>query len=210
MDLPDTLPGRIYLLAYPPDKDRVAHRSQLGLLLRAAALTDLLQRGLLSDQHGRARSDGLAPDGLAPVLAAVLDRIAASRPRSWEHWVTADERGTARAVRDLLCEQGRLDLTEYRVLGLFPGRRAVPRDPAVRQQLATGVEAALAAGTAAEVEPWQAAVVSLAAAAELRPVLSRRRQHEQRARIAELTAITGPVPPALRRAIRSRRAAMSS
>ncbi|WP_329562246.1 GOLPH3/VPS74 family protein [Kitasatospora sp. NBC_01266] len=209
MDLPDTLPGRLYLLAYPPDSDRLRYRSDLDLLLRAAALTDLLQRGLLADRDGRPEPDGPAPSRLDPVLVTVLDEVAESRPRRWEHWVRVKGRAIKPAVRDRLGEQGYLDLVEHRVLGLFPTLRPVPREPDVRRRLAAEFEAAFTR-PAAEVEPCQAAAVALAAAGEMRTVLSRQRQRAERDRIAELTARTGPVPRALRSAIQGRRAAHSA
>ncbi len=210
MDFPDTLPGQLYLLAYPSGSDRLASGCELGLLLRAAALTELLLCGLLQDRDRCPHPDGPAPPQLDPVLAGVLDRITASRPRRWEHWVKADERATMRAVRDLLCAQGRLELVGHRVLGLFPAERPLLRDPAAREHLAAAVRATLDRDRVGEDDPRLAAVVSLAAAGGLRTVLSRRQRREHRARIAELTAITGPVPPALRSAIRGRRAAHSA
>ncbi|MFF7632471.1 GPP34 family phosphoprotein [Kitasatospora sp. NPDC008050] len=209
MDLPDTLPGKLYLLTYPPDSERQRHRGELGLALRAAALTDLLQRGLLADRSGCPQPDRPAPARLDPVLRSVLDQITESKPHGWERWVRAKDRAFTSVVRDRLSEEGYLDLAEYRVLGLFPTLRPVPRDPSVRGRLATEVDAAFT-GPAQQVEPWRAAVVALAAAADLHTVVSRQRRRAERARIAELTTLTGPVPPALRRAVRSRRAAYSS
>ncbi|GAB2703175.1 GOLPH3/VPS74 family protein [Kitasatospora kifunensis] len=208
MDLPETLPGKLYLLAYPPDAERQRNRTPLSLLLRAAALTDLLQRGLLADQDGRPQPDRPAPSRLDPVLRTVLDQIAESKPHGWEYWVRRNDRAITHAVRDRLSEEGYLDLREYRVLGLFPALRPLPRDQSVRQRLGAEIEAAFT-GPAQQVEPWRAAAIALAAPAELRTVLTRQRQRAEQARIAELTTLTGPVPAALRRAIRARRAAYS-
>ena len=52
MNVPESLPARLYLLAYDTEKNRLTSRSQLGLVLRAAALTDLyLER--TADRRGR-------------------------------------------------------------------------------------------------------------------------------------------------------------
>lgn len=213
MKLPDTLPARMYLLAYQPSRGRHVQRTDLGLILRAAALVELLQRGLLVDGGGKGSGEGEgsgtarpgspAPAGLDPVLAGVLDQIEGSRPRRWEHWVRTGDRATARAVRDQLVADGTLDLEERRVLGLFPALRPVPSDPAVREHLLTAFAAALD-GPLPQVEPWQAAMVTLAAEGRLHNVLAFRRRRELRDRIKELAQSAGPVPKALRRALDAR------
>jgi Golgi phosphoprotein 3 (GPP34) len=81
MELPESLPARLYLLAYDRRRQRLTARTQLGYVLRAAALADLELRGNLTDQDGKARvaGDRVVAD---PVLDAVLQEIAGSRPRS--------------------------------------------------------------------------------------------------------------------------------
>jgi hypothetical protein len=56
MTLPESLPARLYLLAYDTKKNRVTARSQLGLVLRAAALADLYLAGRVTDENGKVRS----------------------------------------------------------------------------------------------------------------------------------------------------------
>jgi Golgi phosphoprotein 3 (GPP34) len=209
MNLPRTLPARLYLLAYRPERGRMTQSGDLGLMLRAAALTDLLQRGLLRDDRGAAVPGDPKPTRLEdPLLTAVLERIADSRPRTWEHWVKVDSHTASRTVRERLAEDGTLELEQHRVLGLFPTLRPVPVDPEVRERLLAGFSAALT-DPLPQVEPWQAALVALADAGRLRHLLSDRQRRGQRARIRELTALTGPVPRALLRAIRARQAAQS-
>ncbi|MCX4751074.1 GPP34 family phosphoprotein [Kitasatospora sp. NBC_01287] len=209
MDLPDTLAGRLYLLAHRPGSHRLTRRSDLGVMLRAAALTDLLQQGLLVDQGGHPRPGRPAPARLDPLLADTLDRItAAPRLRSWRHWTAADPTGALRTVRGRLVEQGLLDLTEHRVLGLFPTLRPQPRDPRTHERLTAAIEQALT-DPLPRVAPWQAALVSLAAAGDLRTALSGPQRRAHRERLAELTALTGAPAPALRHVVRSRRAARS-
>ncbi|MFL6056949.1 MAG: GPP34 family phosphoprotein, partial [Actinoallomurus sp.] len=55
MSLPRSLPARLYLLAYDLDKERMTSRTQLGLVLRAAALADLYLDRRLADEDGKAR-----------------------------------------------------------------------------------------------------------------------------------------------------------
>jgi len=208
MELRPSLPAQVYLLAYRPDRGRLAQRSDLGLMLRAAALTELLQRGLLNDDRDKAAIGDPAPAGLDPLLAEVLEQVAASRPRRWEHWIKVGNRAAPRAVRDQLTEDGPLELTRHRVLGLFPTLRPALVDPAPHQRLLAEFTSALT-DPLPRVEPWQAALVSLADAGRLRHVLSGRQRREHRSRIRDLTALAGPAPSALRHAIQARHAVES-
>lgn len=203
MDLPDTLPARLYLLTYRPERGRFPYSGELGLALRAAALTDLLHRGLLVDEEGHARPGAPAPARLDPLLAGVLDRIALSRPRRWEYWVRSGDRAMPRAVRLALAERGTIELEEHRILGLFPTLRPVLPDPRLYTRLAEAVTRALE-DPLAKVEPWQGALVALAHAGRL-PGGRERRAH--RDRVKALTASAEPVATALRRAVSARQAA---
>lgn len=208
MDLPDTLPGKLYLLAYNPERGRPIGRADLDLLLRAAALTDLLQRGLVRDVDGRPSATGRAPHGLNPVLADLLDRIAETKPHPWGWWIRLRGR-PVRSVRDDLAAAGWIRVEEHRILGLFPTARITERDPRVRKALAATVSSALTA-PASRIEPADAALVALADAAHLRTVLTRHQRRDHRERLTLLADQTAPIPHALRNAIRSRRAAASS
>ncbi|MDH6129573.1 GPP34 family phosphoprotein [Kitasatospora sp. GP82] len=209
MDLPDTLPGKLYLLAYDPQRERLTGVRDLDLLMRAAALADLLRRGLLREDGRGPAAVGTEPAGLDPVLAELLRQIREERPRSWRSWVGRRRGRTARAVRDELAAGGWIRVEEYRVLGLFPAARITLRDPRVRKALAEAVSSALR-GPLSRVEPGDAALVALADAAQLRAVLTWRQSREFRARIDKLAPAAGPLPRALRQAIRSRNAAAAA
>jgi hypothetical protein len=76
---PESLPGRLYLLAYDPRKERLTARTQLGYPMRAAALTEVRLRGHIADEGRKVRVTN--PGGVAdPVLGAVLREVADSRP----------------------------------------------------------------------------------------------------------------------------------
>ena len=83
---PDALAARLFLLAYDPERGRLAARSKLGKFLRAAALVDLQLSGNLADDNGRARLT-MAAAPVDPVLAGVLEDIRAVGPRKWRHWI---------------------------------------------------------------------------------------------------------------------------
>ena len=208
MDLTLTLPARLYLLAYRPDRRRLAQRSDLGLMLRAAALTDLLQRGLLRDERGTVRLGDPAPTRLDPLLAGVREQITDSRPRGWERWVRTGNHAAPRAVREQLVENGTLELEQYRVLGLLPRLRPVPSDPEPRERLLADFNAALT-DPLPQVEPGAAALVALADAGRLGHLLSLGQRRSQRDRLRELAIIAGPAPSALRHAIRARHSVQS-
>src|SRR5262245_22904878 len=102
---PESLPAQLYLLAYDRRKERMTARTQLGYLMRAAALTDLRLSGHLADEGRKVRVAN--PGGVADqVLGAVLREVAESRPRSWAGWVRRGERRTRLAVREQLATGG--------------------------------------------------------------------------------------------------------
>jgi hypothetical protein len=194
---PDSLPAQLYLLAYDPRKERMTAHTQLGYLMRAAALTDLRLSGHVTDEGRKVRV--VNPGGVADqVLGAVLREVAESRPRSWASWVRRGDRRTRLAVRDQLAAGGWIRVESHRFLGIFPTTRITIHDPLVIQRLTDRLGAAL---RGPDTDPRAAALVALAAAGELRTVLPRARAREYKRRIAELTERTGPAVPALRRVI---------
>lgn len=204
MNLPESLPARMYLLAYDTDRDRMTSRSQLGLVLRAAALAELYLTERLTDDGGKARAGDDRPTG-DPLLDEMLQQIAAHRPRSWHRWIGRQEHGTIRTVRDQL-EAGHWVKVERRAI--LPDRVEL-RDRRAVKQYADEVRAALRR-PAARTEPRTAAVLALAARGEVKTVLSRRDRREHGRRLDELAVYTGPVADALRKALRSKRAAAAT
>ena len=87
MTLPESLPARLYLLAYDTEKNRVTAQSRLGLVLWAAALADLYLAGRVTDENGKARATGDRRPTGDPLLDEVLQQLADHRPRSWQGWI---------------------------------------------------------------------------------------------------------------------------
>ncbi|MEU7690464.1 GPP34 family phosphoprotein [Microbispora hainanensis] len=199
MDVPRSLTAQLYLLAYDPRKERVVTNFRFPYLLRAAALTDLLLTGRIADDGGKVRV--VSEERLAdPVLDGLLHQIAQSGPRPWRHWIGKDTRATARAVRDEL-ETKRWIRVELRQPFLVFNRSHVRvRDTRVVKRLATRVSAALT-GPVSRVGDHEAALVGLAAAAELGTILPRARRRAYKQRIALLSERGGPATPALRKVI---------
>src|SRR5258708_27227990 len=105
MDVPESLPARLFLLAYDLRKQRMTARMERGLVLRAAALNTLLREEYLTDDGGSPRAlRDTHPD---PALSEVLQQIGASRPRRWQHWVARGERQTYWAGSDQPMAGGR-------------------------------------------------------------------------------------------------------
>ncbi|WP_242906910.1 GOLPH3/VPS74 family protein [Actinomadura terrae] len=203
VETPDTLPARMFLLAYDLRKERMTmggHR--LGYVLRAAALTELFLDGRLGEERGRPvpGTPGDDPYG-------VLARISASRPRSWQHWIRKDSRAMVRAVRDELVRERWIRVTRERAFGLFPRDRVSVRDPRVVKTLWGGASSALRGRPVAHVNSYDAAALALAAAGEMTSVLPRSDRRRHKRRIEELTARTGPAVPAVRKVLRAQRAA---
>ncbi|XVV15163.1 GOLPH3/VPS74 family protein [Actinoplanes sp. CA-131856] len=199
MAVPDSLPQRLYVLAHDPVKGRVHIGTNLGLMLRAAGLADLYLQGHLTDERGRAAASGRHPTG-DPVLGALFDEIAGSRPRKWQSWVDRGHRPTIRAVREQLGEGGWARLEHRKVLGLFPMTKVTLRDPRVRKEVLSLLDAALKRPLG-RVDFADAALVSIVAAGNLTLVLDRKAKRDGKRRLRELIGATGPVGPALRRAI---------
>ncbi|GAA4983811.1 GOLPH3/VPS74 family protein [Kitasatospora paranensis] len=199
---PGSLPGMLYLLAYDPERGRLTGTRNLEMLLRAAALTELLHRGLLRDADGKAAIAAKAPAGLDPLLGELLAEVAERRPTAWRT-IVARRRHTVRTVTAQLAAAGLLRTEQHRILGLFPATRIELRDPRPRRALVATFDAALRTPLG-RVEPRAAALVALAAAAQLRLLLSHRRRREHRDRIRQLTLLCGPLPLALRQAISRR------
>jgi hypothetical protein len=198
----------MYLLAYNTEKRRMTAAGHLGYILRAAALTDLLLAGALADNAGKARA--LPGRAVAdPLLAAVHEQIAASRPRSWRRWVSRRHGRMKRDVRDRLAAEGWIRVEPRRILGIVPMAAVTVRDPRVVKRLASMVSAALR-DPVGQVDPRDAALVALAAAGELKTVLPRARRRQHKERIARLSERVGPVPKALRKAIQAAQAAAAA
>lgn len=198
-----SLPARLYLLAWDTARREVADPARLPPLVRAGALAELAQRGLLADDDGI--TTPLDPDSRTgdAVLDGLLELVTESRPRPWRTWVTLRARHTLDAVREQMVAEGFLRAEKRRVLGVFPSVDHVLADVARVDALRGQARRILdGAGPAEDVPERDAAVVALAAAAGLRTVLPRRDRARRARRIGELTARGGAATPTLGRIVR--------
>ncbi|MFD4546672.1 GPP34 family phosphoprotein [Streptomyces sp. NPDC058466] len=204
-----SLPARLYLLAWDTTKLKVTGESHLHHLVRAGALTELAQRGLLIDENGMVTpvdADSRTGD---VVLDGLLELVAESRPRKWKPWVTLRARVTLDAVRAQLVAEGYLRAAKKRVLGLFPSVEYVLERVSAVEALRTEARQVLEGPLpVAEVSDRDAALVALAAAAELRTLVSAKDRKLHRARLEALTERSGAATPALKKVIQEVRSAV--
>jgi hypothetical protein len=195
--VPDSLAARVFLVAYDPSRGRPANRSKLGKLMKAAALTELQLAGHVADDNGRIRAVAAAPP-LDPVLAGLLEEIRTTRPRRWRYWIDRRPGALVRRVKEQL-EGERLIKVERR--RIFPDRIDV-RHPLVRRQLLQAAHDTLRPSRlVSRVDLRDAAIVVLAATADLRTVLTREQRNRHKDRLAQLAVRLGPVVPALKRSL---------
>lgn len=204
MTLPESLPARLYLLACDTEKNRVTAQSQLGLVLRAAALADLYLAGLVTDENGKVRAAGDRRPTGDPLLDELLQQIAEHQPRSWHGWIARGQ-PAVRTVRTQL-EAGWCIRVERRMLR--PDKVELLDRSAV-QQYADELRDELRQH-ASRIEARNAAVLALAARGEIAIVISRSERREHRQYLDELAVQTGPIADALRKAWRTRKAQQAS
>jgi hypothetical protein len=208
---PITLPERMYLISWDPDRRRFTGSGERDLLLRAAALADLVLAGVLRDADGRAVVVPGARPPADPFLAEVFAQVAArERPRRWQTWVNHRSGRATRLVRDRLAQARWVAVEPRRLLGIIPADRVTARDPRAVRRLIDAAAATLRAPRVDTVPETDAAAAALAAAAGLRTVLSRKEARARKERISALGERIAPVPTALRKAVSGRHAAAAS
>ena len=233
---PESLPARLFLLAYDPEKGRMASAGKLGPMLRAAALIDLQLNGHLATDGDRAlvnpsgsraigTSWAIGTSGASgaswtragaavpadPVVGRLFADIRATSPRKWRHWIARRHGAVIREVRDELERARVIRVESYRVLGLFPVHRITLRRPLVRRELLlAAIDTLRPARLVTRVDLRDAALVVLAATGDLRPVLSKEQRNRHKDRLAQLAVRVGPVVPALRKVLQSQNASAAA
>ncbi|MDP9614523.1 hypothetical protein JOF35_006861 [Streptomyces demainii] len=204
-----SLAASLYLLSYDPETGRPTG-AHTALLVRAAALTELVQRGTLTDTDGSPCpvADALTGD---QALDGLLELIGESRPRSWQIWVGHQPRLTEQAVRDQMVAAGYVRAKGRRVLGLFPAKEyTLERPEPVAAMREAAVRALHGGQPVAEVSERDAALVNLAAAGELRTVVTATDAKVRKDRILELGARCGGMGPVLEKVIAQVRTALAA
>jgi hypothetical protein len=127
MELPQTLPAQLYLLAYDARRKRFAfdrHGSErpqwkFEFAVRSAIFTDLYLAGVVADDGGKLTATDTAPPEDAVLRGAFSVPV---KGRLWPDLITSGGRGTADTVRRQLEDCGWVR-TERRRLGVFASAR---------------------------------------------------------------------------------------
>ncbi|GHE14026.1 GOLPH3/VPS74 family protein [Streptomyces alanosinicus] len=195
----DDLPCLMYLLAYDDAAEGPYDRSRTELLVRAAALVDLALRGRLREDGGTVTVSGTEPTG-DPVLDGILRDAVAGH--GWKRLVRRHRKRTLTQVEDRLAATGLLTVTAPRAP--FGTRRLTVTDPTVPAALRARVSAALnGQGPVQDIPAADAALLALAAAGGVRPVVTRQDQKTFRARIDACTQCLAALAPGLEKTIRA-------
>jgi len=205
-----SLPARLYLLAWDITRNELTDTGHVDHLVRAGALTELARRGLLLDDDGIATPADLDSETGDAVLDGLLELVRESRPHHWHSWVPLHARVTLDAVREQLAADGYLRAEKRRALGVFPTVEYALERVAVVDALRAEARRILEGPVpVAEVSDRDAAVVTLAAAAELRTLVSRDERGRYQERLAELAERSGAAGPVTRKAGEELRAALT-
>jgi hypothetical protein len=204
MDLPQSLPARLYLLAYDVDKGRQTARAQIGLVLRAAALAELCLQGRLADDRDKVQVVSPQPVG-DPVVDALLEQVATGSRKSWRLWIGRRERALIPAVRDQLEALGWLKIERRTIL---PDRIEL-RDAYKIKEYTAQVRQALTAPTPSG-DAGVGALLALAAVGDVKSLVSHKDRRTYKRRLEELGDPVAPVVHGLKRALQTKRAAAAS
>ncbi|MDQ1066172.1 GOLPH3/VPS74 family protein [Streptomyces canus] len=206
---PLSLPAHLYLLAWDTSKSEITGATQIPQLVRAGALTELAQRGLLVDDDGITTPVDMDASTGDAVLDGLLELVRESRPHRWRSWVTLHSRITLDAVREQLAAGGSLRARKKRALGLFPTVEYDLARPAAVEALQEEARGILRGPVpAVDISDRDAAVVALAAAAGLRTLLPRKASYDTR--VEELIERSGQAAPALRKVVHELRGAVAA
>ncbi|MEU6993881.1 GPP34 family phosphoprotein [Streptomyces sp. NPDC046465] len=205
-----SLPARLYLLTWHPEKRRFTGGPDLHLVVRAGALAELAQRGMLMEADGIVTPVVDARTG-DPVLDALLELVEQSRPRTWRGWMAHRSRATLRAVRDQLAVHGYVREGRRRVLGLFPARHWELERVGYAEALHAETLAVLSGPQAVtEIAESDAALAVCAATGKLRPVVTGGDRRRYQDRTEALTDRSGGDSPELRTLMDHLRKALAS
>ncbi|MFJ7083841.1 GPP34 family phosphoprotein [Streptomyces griseus] len=146
--MPHTLPQQLYLLCYTVDKGKfqLGNLQGRGQLLRAGALTELAQDGLLHVEGQKVvRMPGKAPED--SFAASVWCDLPEGDPKAWLPLVHNKAHTAETPVRDQLAAAGEITVTHGKVLGLIPADRVGVTHPHQVAALQERVRATVLIGT---------------------------------------------------------------
>ncbi|HEY9267391.1 MAG TPA: GPP34 family phosphoprotein [Mycobacterium sp.] len=187
MDLPQTLHGQLYLLAYDRKRRRfdIYNHTLFGFALSAAILTDLYLTGFLEDKSGRPhRANTACPRD--PLLRVALERVSAST-EDWAELIAQEPKRVSRVVRDQLQTTGWLCVQRRPILGVVPARLTVYDDDMVGYLSIRVTEALRNAINGLGADPRPLAVGMLGVLGQMPTVLSFKESSRYRQDLREMT-----------------------
>ena len=207
-ELPETVPGRTYLLAYDRDRGRLAGRMWLGYTLRAAVLAELWATGQLIERDGRPSVPPTGRPPTDPVLREVWQEIADDKPRRWDGWIKRNRGGTEAAIRRQLATQ-RFLRVEREPTWWRPAKIEIT-DSRVHTRLDARVGATLRGPMPIDrVDARDAAVIAVLVTGDVRTGVSKLQRREYADRITAAITRCGPPVAGLKRALRQARSQIS-
>ena len=197
-----SLPGRVYLLAFDRERDRLGSRMWLGYALRAAALAELVVDGRVIDEGGR----GVAVAGVRPpndpVLRAVLEDLGG---RTWRALASRRRREIENAVAAQLDASGHIRI--LRPTTVWRRSRIELHNPRLHTRLTERVSAILRGSVPVDrTPPVDVALVAILAVAEIRSGMTKSQRKEYADRVTAAIKSAGPPIDGLKHAISQARA----
>ncbi|MEV0278641.1 GPP34 family phosphoprotein [Streptomyces sp. NPDC050610] len=226
-----TLPRRMYLLSLYADDGEPGLGRFRGLLLRAAALTELTVDGRIEGRDGKAVRKTAAeppsdpslaeppsdpplaepPSDLCfaespsdPFLDDVLSGVSTDEPRHWMTLLQRDAHTAEAAVREQLAATGVITVRQGKALGVLPTSKITVNTPEEIRALRERVRNAVMLGldpATAPVDETAAAV--LAAESEVESVFTLKERWKHRKALSALGAHYDGAVPGLREALRA-------
>lgn len=194
----ESLPSALYLLACDTEQEKLAKRSVISQVLRAAVLVELTERGCLRDENGRARPVGDRRTGEPLLDGALRNIVERKRPGKWKALISEQRKQTLEGVEAALQKAGTISIETRtwrwpRIVVTEPERVPALRS-AVRETLLGDVPVT-------SVPPRTAALAALAATAELPDVLTGKERREHKKRVEALREQAGEAAPALKKVL---------
>ncbi len=184
MDTVQTLPARMYLLAYDLGSDGPSDKAWLDYVVRGAALAQLLADGRLLDTGDAVVTAGDRPAD--EVLAVAYRQAGEAKARSWRG-LLHQGKATLTAVENGLIQAGVVKQQGGHLVAVDREAVAALQDRA-RQILRGGADDE-------EAGVPDAALVAVASVVPLRTVFDRRRKHENRERADALARVVSAQAP---------------
>jgi hypothetical protein len=212
---PTPLREQAFLIAYDIERQRMVSGGRAGgsfdhaELVCAAVLAELYQLGRLST--GEKKRVQVDPRRTAdPILNAVLDDMAGSKPRTWNAWMGRDPGECFEAIQDQLVAERVITVTEKRYLRIITTQRITVRDTRIVRELIADTRRLILGGAPIDqADPQLAVLAVLVAVVELDTVVNRKERRERKERIETLKAKIDPVAVGLRKAFEDRQASSS-